>query len=392
MKFFSKSALAVAVGAATLCGGAIAQNASTVIRGAVVTHTPAAAESAAAPDFVNARPMRMPAVAAKSTTYAQDLSLAINTPALAGRAGSVPGDDGDGRQIVPATFLGFNANISGDAVAPAEFGSSAHPFSTARADLNSPTNRAFPYRASGKLFFNIGSSSFVCSASLIKPGVVVTAAHCVADFGASTFYTNVRFVPGYRDGVAPWGVWSAASITVMTSYYNGTDSCAVSGIVCRNDVATIRLALPAGVTRYVGKATGFYGYGWDGYGFNSASPNFTHITQTGYPVCLDNGQKMQRNDSHGFRDASLVDNTVIGSLMCGGSSGGPWLVNFGVRPTLTGTTNGTAAEPNTVVGVTSWGYVSTAVKQQGASRFTSTNIVPLVNTYCPAGSTQPFCK
>jgi hypothetical protein len=39
--------------------------------------------------------------------------------------------------------------------------------------------------------------------------------------------------------------------------------------------------------------------------------------------------------------------------------------------------------------VTSWGYVSSAIKQQGASPFTSTNIVPLVNAAC-AGS-DPRC-
>jgi hypothetical protein len=34
--------------------------------------------------------------------------------------------------------------------------------------------------------------------------------------------------------------------------------------------------------------------------------------------------------------------------------------------------------------VTSWGYTSTSPKQQGASPFTSTNIVPLVNSACTA--------
>ena len=98
---------------------------------------------------------------------------------------------------------------------------------------------------------------------------------------------------------------------------------------------------------------------------------------------------MERNDSHGFKSASNANNTIIGSLMCGGSSGGPWLVNFGIRPALTGTTNGTAPNPNIVVGVTSWGYVSNAVKQQGASPFLSTNIVPLVNAACV--SSNPAC-
>jgi hypothetical protein len=93
---------------------------------------------------------------------------------------------------------------------------------------------------------------------------------------------------------------------------------------------------------------------------------------------------MARNDSHGFRSANNANNTIIGSLMCPGSSGGPWVVNFGLRSTLTGTTAGTAPNPNMVVGVTSWGYISPDPKQQGASPFLSTNIVPLVNGVCSA--------
>jgi hypothetical protein len=93
---------------------------------------------------------------------------------------------------------------------------------------------------------------------------------------------------------------------------------------------------------------------------------------------------MERNDSQGFRSSTDVNNTLIGSLMCGGSSGGPWLANFGVRPALTGTTAGAFPDSNVVVGVTSWGSSSATVKRVGASPFLSTNIVPLVNAACSA--------
>jgi hypothetical protein len=171
----------------------------------------------------------------------------------------------------------------------------------------------------------------------------------------------------------------------MTSYKNGTDSCSVSGVVCANDVAVIVLNPQSGT--YPGTSTGWYGYGWNGFGFVN---NTTHLTQIGYPVCLDNGLYMQRNDAQGIKNAAFTNNTTYGSLMCGGSSGGPLLVNFGRRPALTGTTAGTQPAPNIVIGVTSWGYVSTAVKQQGASPFTSGNIVPLVAAACPTGA--PACS
>ena len=221
----------------------------------------------------------------------------------------------------------------------------------------------------------------MCSASLIRRGVVVTAAHCVANFGQQQYYSGWQFVPGYRNGIAPFGVWSVRSAIVLTSYLDGTDPCAVAGIVCQDDVALLLLN-PSPTGAYPGTATGWYGYGWDNVGFTATG--LTQMTQIGYPVCLDNGFLMERNDSVGFQSVSSANNTIIGSLMCGGSSGGPWLINFGLRPILTATTDGTAPNPNIVVGVASWGFDDTSIKQQGASPFTSGNIVLLVNAVCTA--------
>jgi V8-like Glu-specific endopeptidase len=353
--------------------------------GAVTIQVPSKV-SANTIDYVNAKPMNLP----KTSAAPADLirALTSQSPSL-GTPGSAIGGAGNGK-LAPV-WLGIPTSAADDEIASQEFGTSNHPFSTARADLSIATNTAYPYGASGKLFFNIGTSTFVCSASLIKRGLVVTAAHCVANFGKSQFYTNFRFVPGYRSGLAPFGVWTGGAI-VMTSYFNGTDPCFVSGVVCANDVAVIRLTSQAaypGAIAYPGTSTSWYGYGWNGYGFTAAK--LTHITQIGYPVCLDNGQLMERNDSQGFTNAAQVNNTIIGSLMCGGSSGGPWLVNFGIRPVLTSTTAGTASLANIVVGTTSWGYTNNAIKEQGASPFTSGNIVPLINAACGSPISQPAC-
>ena len=221
-------------------------------------------------------------------------------------------------------------------------------------------------------------ATYVCSASLIKPGIVVTAAHCVANFGVKKLYTNWRFVPAYNNGSAPFGVWTVASARLMTSYFNGTDSCAVSGVVCANDVALLTLNAQAGA--YPGTRTGYLGYGINGYSYNSSGQVL--INQLGYPVALDGGGLMERTDSQGFTAASFSNNTVIGSLQTGGSSGGPWTVNLGIAPSLNGSDFGSAATHNVVVGVTSWGYTSGQVKQQGASRFTSSNISALMSASC----------
>ena len=375
------TALVIVLLGCALIARSSAQQSNDATRGGIVqrgdvTVFTVPASSSAKIDYVNAKPMKLPAAPSRSSAQAmENLIVALRSSEANRDAGYSPGGRGDGS--LNPTFVGAPARADLDDVTPEEFGTNNHPFSTARADTNVATNKNFPYRISGKLFFNIGSDTFVCSASLIKRGVVVTAAHCVASFGDRQLYTNWHFIPGYRSGAAPFGNWTVQKAFVLNSYFTGTDPCAVSGIVCRDDVAVLLLNAAGG--KYPGTSTGWYGFGWNGFGF---AGNQTHITQIGYPVCLDNGSLMERNDSSGVKSVSDSNNTVIGSLMCGGSSGGPWLVNFGIRPTLTGQTDGTASTPNVVVGVTSWGYVSNAPKEQGASPFLSGNIVQLVNSAC----------
>ena len=241
---------------------------------------------------------------------------------------------------------------------------------------------SYPFRAAGRLFFQNGGLTFACSAALIKPGIVVTAAHCVAAFGSRTFHSNIEFIPAYTNGIAPYGVWKAAGVRVRRPYLDGSADCdpAAVGIICRNDIAVIRLEAQA--SGYPGTSTGWFGYGWNGYGFTPSG--VTHVTQLGYQVALDGGQLMQRNDSQGVVAPERAGNTLIGSLMSGGSSGGPWLVNIGILPALIGTDLGFDAARNIVVGVTSWGYIDGSIKQQGASPFTSANIVPMVEAECAA--------
>jgi V8-like Glu-specific endopeptidase len=333
-------------------------------------------------DFVNAKAMPLPRNPLRHDPTQAMIEAMLSPPAL-GTPGSSPGAAGNG--TTNEIFLG--TPVGEDGVEPMDFGTNNHPFSTARADLyGNKTNKSYPYRPAGKLFFKIGSDTYICSASLIKRGIVVTAAHCVANYGASQFYSGWQFVPGYRNGKAPFGTWTAYDVWIKTAYYNGTDGCAVYGVVCPDDVAVIILNTQSG--GYAGTSTGWLGYGWDGFSFTGNS--LTHVSQLGYPVGLDSAAFMERNDSQGYVSAANSNNTVIGSNMNGGSSGGPWVANFGLPPSLTGESNGSAPNPNIVVGVTSWGYVSNAPKEQGASPFTSNNIVSLINSAC--GEVAAACQ
>ena len=206
----------------------------------------------------------------------------------------------------------------------------------------------------------------------------------MANYGAKQFYSGWTFVPALYNSTAPYGQFTVAKAYVMTAYYNGTDSCYQRGVVCANDMAVL-VANKNASGSYPGTYTGWFGYGWNGYGFATYNNVKTAlINQLGYPVSHDAGLMMQRTDSQGYVNSTMSGNTVWGSRQTGGSSGGPELVNLGIAASLSGVAYGSDAGYNTVVGVTSWGYTDLTVKEQGASPFTSSNIVALVNTACAA--------
>lgn len=72
-----------------------------------------------------------------------------------------------------------------------------------------------------------------CSASVVhspEGDLIATAAHCVYQDG---FRTNLAFVPGYRDGKAPFGVWVPTRIDVDPRWTGDEDP--------DHDVAFLRL-------------------------------------------------------------------------------------------------------------------------------------------------------
>ena len=339
-------------------------------------------------DYANAIPM-------ESKVSASAISAVVGNagaPNL-GKPGSSAGSPPVSKTKLMSVSVPVPEMIKSNAavVAPQEYGDTNHPFSTSRVDpFDKIVSNKYPNSAAGKLYFHKDGGTYVCSAALIQPGVVVTAAHCVAEFGENTFYSDWEFIPAYRSGKAPFGKWYVKDAAVMTSYLDGTDDCTVSGVVCQNDVAVLALkrkTKDGGATYFnVGDNAGWLGYGYNGWGqvtySRFGSDSIIQTTQLGYPMSHDSGQLMQRTDSTGYTDTAAQDNSVIGSRQTGGSSGGPWIANFGQIGSLSGTAVGTASDSNMVIGVTSWGYQDQKWKEQGASPFTDGNIVPLVDYVC----------
>lgn len=229
----------------------------------------------------------------------------------------------------------------------------------------------YPYRAVGKLFFTIpGQGDFVCSASVLRPRVLVTAGHCVhsGSNGTRGFYTNWKFVPAFRDGTAPLQTWNANFVVTTSTWANG------GGVVPNAaDYAMLQLEDRNfdGVFRRIGTITGYFGYQT-----LSLNPNHAHLL--GYPCNLDSCQKMHQVTAQSAR-ATTPNNVEYGSDMRGGSSGGPWVQNFGEYSV--GQVGGLNSGLNRIVGVTSYGYVSTDPKAQGAS-LPDSRFISVLNVVC----------
>ena len=272
---------------------------------------------------------------------------------------------------------------TGQTVAPDAYGTSGVPFSTSRV-LGGATNpaQAQPYSRTGKLYMAFGGTTFtsVCSASLIGRSLLLTAAHCVHEYGQGSagWATKVRFVPAKDDDSEPYEFFESTRFLIPDSYFNGTDTCdpQAEGIVCNKDIALVALDDNAS-GQQAGDLVGYYGYGWNNYSFSTPSSAFASefgnslfaaITQLGYPASHDSGLKMQINTAYGsYVSQNDLENIWLGSAMTGGSSGGPWLVNFGED--AIGANYGNASVRNIVVGVTSWGYTDGLTQLQGASTF-----------------------
>ncbi|MBL8250120.1 MAG: trypsin-like serine protease [Candidatus Competibacter sp.] len=222
-------------------------------------------------------------------------------------------------------------------------------------------DREYPYSAVGRLFFTIpGQGDFACSGSVISARLVLTAGHCVHSGSGNEqgWFTNIEFAPAYRDGVAPYSTWKAAAAFVTDPWYRGMDK--VPNVA---DYALIELEdqLVGGVSRRVGEVVGLLGYQT-----NSLMPNHAHLI--GYPKAFEAGERMHQVTAQSYRRETRYNTVLYGSDMNEGSSGGPWIMNFG--PAAAGQSGANDPGRNRVIGVTSYGFDTLEV--QGSSTLNET--------------------
>jgi V8-like Glu-specific endopeptidase len=170
----------------------------------------------------------------------------------------------------------------------------------------------------GALFFHDVDGGHFCTASVVaSPGrdLLITAAHCINSGKGGGYRQDIVFVPDYRDGQAPFGLWNPARLVVAPQWARSSDpNLDVGFIVLKpHGGENIQQLLGGSLLRVD-----------SGYRFR--------VRVTGYPAsgsapvtCLDPTSRQSANqlrfDCGGYT---------------GGTSGSPWVTHFDPR-TRTGT-------------------------------------------------------
>ena len=207
-----------------------------------------------------------------------------------------------------------------------------------------------PLNATGKVFFTMGTTNYVCSGSLITEAttgrsIVLTAGHCVWENKAvGAWATNFIFIPAYDS--------------------NPVNDCSSSPDRCL--VATALVA-SSGFTSQTSFSTQATTYDWafvaveesGETGFNLAVDGFSNSATAyafGYPAARPySGNDLVYCAGPISPDPNNGGMTWgLGCNMTGGSSGGPWLASFN-----TSTNDGSASSLN------SYKYTNDSTKMYG---------------------------
>ena len=181
------------------------------------------------------------------------------------------------------------------------------------------SHTVMPGSTVGKLYFTTASGNAECTASVINSNnhsMIWTAGHCTND-GNGHWYSNFQFVPGYYNGVQPFGSWVWKSASTPSSYLNGANS--------DYDFAAITLWPSNGVK--VADRTGWQGYTFNGgYNWNVYEfgyPYDTHPARAGIT-----GQDLRYCIGATWRPGFWPFQPGQEAIHCDqghGASGGPWL-------------------------------------------------------------------
>ena len=165
----------------------------------------------------------------------------------------------------------------------------------------------------GRVFFTMDGRNASCSGNAVTSAngnTVLTAGHCVKYQG--NWHTNWAFVPGYRDGDRPYGTWTAASTHAIPQWVSSEDINYDVGAAVVNPLDGQNLTDVVG-----GQGVTFneaYNQAMYAFGFPAADPY--------------DGEKFIYCSGNSIKDPLLSNDHGLSCDMTGGSSGGPWFLDF----------------------------------------------------------------
>ncbi|MEU2385433.1 peptidase [Streptomyces sp. NPDC012461] len=168
-------------------------------------------------------------------------------------------------------------------------------------------------QTSGRVFFTFQGRTASCSGNAVtsqNASTVITAGHCVKYQGS--WHTNWVFVPGYDNGDAPYGQWTATR-TLTTPQWEASED-------INHDVGAAVVAPLNG--RTLTSVVGAQGIQFNG-GYNKPMYAF------GFPAASPyDGSKLIHCSGNSSKDFLFSQDHSLGCNMTGGSSGGPWFTGF----------------------------------------------------------------
>jgi V8-like Glu-specific endopeptidase len=162
----------------------------------------------------------------------------------------------------------------------------------------------------GALFHRDGAGDHFCTAGVVnspRGNLLITAAHCIHDGRGKGYRSDLAFVPGYHDGVRPYGTWSVTAAFVDPRWADSSDPDVDVGFLTVAPHQGRQIAEVVGANRLM------------------ISQGFTNMVNViGYPddqqgpiACANHtvmhSDSQMRFDCDGFTD---------------GTSGSPWLANY----------------------------------------------------------------
>lgn len=164
----------------------------------------------------------------------------------------------------------------------------------------------------GRVFFTYQGRQASCSGNAVTSGnksTVITAGHCVKLDGA--FHTNWVFVPGYNNGNAPYGTWTARATMATPQWVASED---------------INYDVGAAVVNQLNGQSLTDVVGGQGIAFNQARGQAMYAF--GWPAAAPyDGTKMIYCSGTTF-NAFISNGIGMTCDMTGGASGGPWFQQF----------------------------------------------------------------